>query len=418
MRQPLSTQSTQTITGDEFSSNFVISYRTKSTTTNFFTSEYLQILSDLENEIRSLPEYDEYCARDPDTNVSAGIQSVLPSFLTGGNTSQLMSEDQIQLQLSTLATHSPVSFKSTFFSKDFTPETPISDVTRSFVLFGFPLAGYENVEDRIVEQKEQTAEFVVKCVKIVEKYADRHASDLDIYYYGGDAAMDYMVDQILLTDGKWAVLSMMFVGAYIGFHTSSVFLAFTGMCHIILSYPMAYFFIRIVLQIKYFDLMNMFLIYVLLGIGADDVLIYIDCFKQMTALSQGRKSKIGLSEWPLHKIIEMTMERAAKAMFVTSCTTCAAFVATSTSGLMPVAQFGTFAALMIACNFLMYVRLFLCVHSTHRSRPHHSQLIVDDITQVHHVLSRCRDVLAFISSSSDVVLSTSRSSPNQSERRR
>merc|ERR1712196_620532 len=53
-----------------------------------------------------------------------------------------------------------------------------------------------------------------------------------------------------------------------------------------------------------------------------------------------------------------TMHRAGKAMGVTSATTCGAFLATATSGLMPIAQFGTFAAMMIICNYVMVVTYF------------------------------------------------------------
>ena len=109
------------------------------------------------------------------------------------------------------------------------------------------------------------------------------------------------------------------------------------MLHIVLSFPLGYFLLRIVLGISFFDTMNTFLIYVILGIGADDVIIFIDCWKQIAVESDIRKD----GEYTLEERVKHTMQRAGKAMGVTSATTCGAFLATATSRLMPIAQFGT-----------------------------------------------------------------------------
>lgn len=48
-----------------------------------------------------------------------------------------------------------------------------------------------------------------------------------------------------------------------------------------------------------------------------------------------------------------TLKRAAKAMFVTSSTTCVAFLANYFSPIMPIKAFGIFAAVIIPVNFLL-----------------------------------------------------------------
>eukprot|EP00940_MAST-03C_sp_MAST-3C-sp2_P003360 g3360.t1 len=340
LKQPLPLQSTQTFTSDEFSVNFLLSYRVRKSD-NLFTDRYLNIIKNLEDEIRSLEEYPSFCWRNPvSPHDCVGIDSILPRFLDQnqeviGNISET---------LATVAASADNNYLSTYFSKDFSTSNPVSDVTRSFVRFGFPLQGYNNTDDRIVEQKEKSREFAVKCVKIVDKYVEQYEDEgFDIFYYGGNAAMGHMVDKILIEDGTFAFFSMLFVGIYIGVHSGSAFLAVGGMLHVVLSFPLAYFFLRDIFGIAFFDTMNTFLIYVLLGIGADDIIVFVDCFKQVGYISASMSTPLSMHQ---------------RAMLVTSSTTCAAFVATATSGLMPVRQFGTFAALMIACNFVLCVTYF------------------------------------------------------------
>ena len=49
--------------------------------------------------------------------------------------------------------------------------------------------------------------------------------------------------------------------------------------------------------------------------------------------------------------------RASKAIFATSLTTAGAFVATMTSSIMPIAAFGTYAAILILTLFVLNVLL-------------------------------------------------------------
>lgn len=54
----------------------------------------------------------------------------------------------------------------------------------------------------------------------------------------------------------------------------------------------------------------------------------------------------------------VTFRRAAKAMFATSSTTSAAFLATGLSNIMPISSFGIFASILIPMNFLIVITFF------------------------------------------------------------
>jgi predicted RND superfamily exporter protein len=60
----------------------------------------------------------------------------------------------------------------------------------------------------------------------------------------------------------------------------------------------------------------------------------------------------------LQKLLTYTYKRAAKAMLVTTLTTCLAFVATTVSELVPISTFGVFAALVIFFNYLLIITHF------------------------------------------------------------
>ena len=65
-----------------------------------------------------------------------------------------------------------------------------------------------------------------------------------------------IIIQILLNDGMLANISISLVFNYIWFTTGSYFLALVGMLEILLSLPMAWFFLRSILQVKFFGPLN------------------------------------------------------------------------------------------------------------------------------------------------------------------
>jgi hypothetical protein len=109
---------------------------------------------------------------------------------------------------------------------------------------------------------------MVSQILAKEKAAmDEAGGPLEILYFGGGAIFESMVQDSLRGDAMFALGSIVFVLLYLWFHTSSFFLASLGMLHIVLSFPVSYFWLRIVFGIRYFDMMNIFLLYIIMGIG-------------------------------------------------------------------------------------------------------------------------------------------------------
>ena len=85
---------------------------------------------------------------------------------------------------------------------------------------------------------------------------------------------DLLVD-ILLTDAMLAIISVTVVFFYIWITVGSLFLAMVGMSEILLSLPIAWFFSRCVLQIKYFGFFEPLCVFMVCAIGADDIFVFM-----------------------------------------------------------------------------------------------------------------------------------------------
>jgi predicted RND superfamily exporter protein len=81
-------------------------------------------------------------------------------------------------------------------------------------------------------------------------------------------------------------------------------------------------------------------VFIVLGVGADDIFVLVDAWKQSLAFVPHQ----GSEEATRRMRLKYSMTRTAQAVFNTSFTTAAAFFATAVSPIMPIATFGIFSA--------------------------------------------------------------------------
>jgi len=252
-----------------------------------------------------------------------------------------------------------------------------TELTRSnLVVSGGPLTGYDSKDDRKDEQQEvydvlyERMEldfweyFGLVNSNLKSAYASRKpivngiagspAVDrgVDIRYLGPWAQSEF--DRIVNADLMWVFGSVLFVYMYILFHTQSAWLASMGMLQIFLSLPIAFFVYRVIGQIDYFVQLHILTIYLVLGVGADNVFCFCDAYKQakvMPALATQLQRML----W--------TWSHSAQAVLNTSVTTAIAFCATAITPVMPISSFGIYAAIAIVMNYVLTITFFpLVVH--------------------------------------------------------
>ena len=74
----------------------------------------------------------------------------------------------------------------------------------------------------------------------------------------------------------YAILSIMFVFSFLVYHLRSLFLAIIGMVLILFSFSMTQIICEGLFQITYFGNLHAMVIFIVLGIAADDIFVFID----------------------------------------------------------------------------------------------------------------------------------------------
>ena len=139
------------------------------------------------------------------------------------------------------------------------------------------------------------------------------------------------------------------------------------MLQIILSLPVAFFVYNVIFGINYFMQMHVLAIFLVLGIGADDMFVFTDAFKQSGRPGVLPPAKDG-EDAALARLC-YAFNRAVFAVFNTSFTTSVAFLATGISPVMPISSFGIFAATAILVNYVFCITLTpACVLVHHYNR--------------------------------------------------
>jgi predicted RND superfamily exporter protein len=92
-------------------------------------------------------------------------------------------------------------------------------------------------------------------------------------------------------------------------------------------------------------------IFIVLGIAADDIFVFIDAWRQSEKIDSNILSD-------KKKRLAYSFRRAVRAMAVTSSTTSVAFFANYFSPLMPIRSFGIFAGIIVPVNYLLVVLMF------------------------------------------------------------
>lgn len=98
--------------------------------------------------------------------------------------------------------------------------------------------------------------------------------------------------------------------------------------------------------------MHTLVIFIVLGISADNVFVFIDAWRQSARVGNNlfRDSK--------YKRMAYSFRRASRAIAVTSSTTAAAFFANFFSPIMPIKSFGIFAGIVVLVNYVLTIMVF------------------------------------------------------------
>ncbi|XP_062049071.1 protein dispatched homolog 3 [Lepus europaeus] len=316
---------------------------------NIFTSERLVTIHEIERKIMDHPGFREFCWKPHEVlkdlplgsySYCSPPSSLMTYFFPTERGGKIyydgMGQDlaDIRGSLELAMTHPEFYW---YVDEGLSADNLKSSLLRSEILFGAPLPNYYSVDDRWEEQRAKFQSFVVTYVAMLAKQSTSKVQVL----YGGTDLFDYEVRRTFNNDMLLAFISSSCIAALVYVLTScSVFLSFFGIASIGLSCLVALFLYHVVFGIQYLGILNGVAAFVIVGIGVDDVFVFINTYRQATHL-----------EDPQLRMIH-TIQTAGKATFFTSLTTAAAYAANVFSQIPAVHDFGLFMSLIVSCCWL------------------------------------------------------------------
>eukprot|EP01065_Artemidia_motanka_P042443 TRINITY_DN569_c2_g1_i2.p1 TRINITY_DN569_c2_g1~~TRINITY_DN569_c2_g1_i2.p1 ORF type:complete len:1280 (+),score=352.61 TRINITY_DN569_c2_g1_i2:118-3840(+) len=236
--------------------------------------------------------------------------------------------------------------------------TTVGTALRSQFFLGLPIDGFASKDEDQEQQVDKIADAVFDDV-----HGLLFGSDFRVkVWFDGPLLLDRYIATQITADGMWALGSMVFVWLYIVFMNGSWFLGTMGMGQILMAFAPAYM-LYFIIGFRYFGTFNVLTIFIILGIGADDIFVFLDTWKQSEmdfpvlhhAEDVSDEERRRLDTDRRFRRMSWTWKRAAKAMLVTSATTMASFLCTGTSSFPGIQTFGIFAAMLVLCNYLAVI---------------------------------------------------------------
>ncbi|XP_076080756.1 protein dispatched homolog 1-like [Mytilus galloprovincialis] len=228
-------------------------------------------------------------------------------------------------------------------SYSITPTTASFSVTRTQIAIGCSLSG----STKCLLMRDTAREWLGKTMKPRLETLLDDISQFDFYYISSNLLF-YDVIQQAMKDMMFAIGSMFFIFCFMTFHTRSLFVSGLAVMSILTSFAGTNLIYRCIIGFEYLGFFHVLAIFIILGIGADDLFVFYDSWR-LTAFS----SYPSLA----HRLTE-AYSKSCKSMLITSITTAVAFTASALSPLLATKSFGVFAAILVIYNYLSVIIFF------------------------------------------------------------
>ena len=248
-------------------------------------------------------------------------------------------------------------FLELFIAKDavISETHSFTSISRSMVLMGWPLYYIDGRYGNEYDIKLFLANVLKPEAENLRDF--KLVGELDMYYIS-KFLYEYDLVQQALQDIKLAIGSVLFIFVFMCFQTGSIIITSLGILSILSSFLLTNLFYRYALQYEYFGFFHVISMFLILGIGADDLFVFYDTWRLT-----------GHTKYPddAHRLSDC-YRKAAKTTFVTSVTTMTAFLVSGLSPLLPVKTFGIFSGILVGLNYVWVVVYFPSVIMLHHTK--------------------------------------------------
>jgi len=209
---------------------------------------------------------------------------------------------------------------------------------------------------------------------------------LRCYFWDQDAFLNQ-----LISDMGLVVVSVAVVFFYMWYNTQSLFLTLCGIFEIIISFPIAFFFWGTVMDQHHFNILQMMVLFIILGIGADDIFVLQDAWRQSAVQDSATISISGRKDDDrnyLYARFAWSYRRAAMAMTVTTFTTFMAFISAALTPVPAIRAMGIFAALVVLFDYLLVISWFAASLQFH-DRFFHNKSAAESLSAMRGSAASC-----------------------------
>ena len=331
---------------------------------NIFTKSSLQLMQTIEDRLVSVPEFSSYCqvtqagSCTPPVSVLRFFDGTYVSVDPVFNDTNFDNIDAVLYAAYTMNETKSVFLFALGKANEVTSTSVSSTLTRTLVPLGWPLAGYS--EEKAMQ--DVLTQFMADYMKpVLDSYLE--VSQFEFVYYN-NKLMYYEVQKQAVYDMALALGSMVFIFCFILFHTRSLWVTCLAELSIVCSFVETNFIYRVVIGFRYFGYFHVLAMFIILGIGADDLFVFWDAWKAT-----------GLQRFPsLAQRLNEAYRKSVISMLVTSLTTMTAFLANALSPLLATRSFGVFAAILIGIDYLSVITFFPTIiifyHLHFEDKPH------------------------------------------------
>jgi len=254
--------------------------------------------------------------------------------------------------------------REAMFAKNWDCSTLEAKYTRIALPSAGPLGRSGNC-DWWEDEEELEGHLLAMVDPLFQIKSEVEASNRDVTVYFTNSRMtDYYLNKDLTLLGVSVFLVIIVLWVY----TSSLFLTFAGLFEILISFPLGLYVWSVVLGEPGVTIIMYNGIFIILGIGCDDIFVFMDAYRQ----AHEQPSRISGS---LETRFAWAFNRSALAMLTTSVTTCLAFGGCAVSQVWDIRCFGIVNGFMVLFDFLLVITWFpACVvfhekHIKHRCCP-------------------------------------------------
>lgn len=233
--------------------------------------------------------------------------------------------------------------------KDFKVGNPVVAAMASELSFGFPLDGKDE-DDHEESQREEVVSWLFNDIAGIVSSAKIDGVDV-LYMDDRNLMKEEEFNSLNQKSIMFIIGSVLFVMLFLVVMLDSIFLGVSGMLSIVLCHLPAFIVYAYIFQQEYIGFLNMIALFIILGIGVDDIFVFTESWEHAGAE-------------PTHGArLQATMSHAVKAMATTSITTFVSFMANGGSAFPMISAFGYWSAALILVNFCMVTTWFPTLHT-------------------------------------------------------